>query len=448
MSSAKNIFSFENIFSLKKFKTNIRTEIVAGITTFMSIAYILIVNPLMLAESGMPLSAAFTATVWASILPTLIMGFFANLPIALAPGMGVNAFFTYTLVLGMGLSWENALAAVFVSGLLFVILAIIGVPSYIMKAIPKQLKISIGVGIGFFITLIGLQNAGIVVPSPSTMLELGDLSKESTLLALFGLIITTALMVKKVHGSLLWGILGITIISMLIGSSPSPASYKDIISTEIPSLAPVFLKLDFVAIMKVSFIGVILSMTLVDLFNAMATMVGVSTKEGMQNEDGSMRGLKSATLADASGTLMGSLLGTSPVTSYLESLVGIEEGGRTGLCAITVAILFFLSLLFAPLIQFVPVFATAPTLILVGVFMMLDIKNVDFSDFTEAVPAFLTMVIMPFTYSIIAGFAFGFMSFCLIKTFVGRVKEVSPVMWIVSFCFFLEFFGTHIYELF
>ncbi len=428
----------EKLFQLEKFQTNIKIEIIAGITTFMSMAYILLVNPVLLAESGMPLQAAFTATIWASILPTLIMGFFANLPIALAPGMGVNAFFTYTLVHGMKLSWENALAAVFISGLLFTLISLSNIPRYIMLSVPKQLKVAIGVGIGFFITLIGFQNAGITVKDDSTMIMLGNLSNPSTLLAIFGLIFTVALMHKKIKGSLLWGILAITLVSILCGLSAAPKSINDIISTNIPSISPTFMQLDFGNVLKISFLSVFFSMTMVDLFNAMGTFIGLSSKIG-ENADGSIRGLKAATLADATGTLMGSMLGTSPVTSYLESITGISEGGKTGLVAITCAVLFLFSLVFAPLVELIPTVATAPCLILVGAFMMQDIKEIDFTEISESLPAFLIIASMPFTYSIVSGFGLGFISYCIIQTCTGKIKTVSPVLWLVSLCFLINF---------
>lgn len=429
---------FEKIFCLKKFKTNVRVEIVAGFTTFMSMAYILLVNPLLLAESGMPVKACFTATVWASVLPTLIMGFFANLPIALAPGMGVNAFFTYTLVQSMGLSWENALSAVFVSGLLFTLAVVFNVPLYIMKAVPKQLKAAIGVGIGFFITLIGFQNAGITVKDDTTMLMLGDLSQSSALLAVFGLIFTVTLLHKNIKGALLWGILAVSAVSMVLGLSPAPKSVGDIVSTDVPSIAPIFMQLEFGQVLHVSFISVFFSMTMVDLFNAMGTFIGLSSKLG-EDESGVIRGLKPAAFADASGTLMGSLLGTSPVTSYLESITGIAEGGRTGLAAVTCAVLFLVSLIFAPLVLLVPAVATAPCLILVGAFMMQDIKEIDFSDIAESLPAFLVIVSMPFTYNIVSGFGLGFISYCVIQTCIGKMRGVSPVLWLTAFCFLINF---------
>lgn len=426
------------IFHLDKFQTNIKIEIISGLTTFMSMAYILLVNPVLLAESGMPLQAAFTATVWASILPTLIMSFFANLPIALAPGMGVNAFFTYTLVHGMGLSWENALAAVFISGLLFTIIAMFNIPRYIMLSVPKQLKVAIGAGIGFFITLIGFQNAGITVKDDTTMIMLGNLANPSTLLAIFGLIFTVTLMHKKIKGALLWGILAITLVSMLFGLSETPKSIHNIISTNIPSISPTFMQLDFGNVLKVSFLSVFFSMTMVDLFNAMGTFIGLSSKIG-ENPDGSIRGLKAATIADATGTLMGSMLGTSPVTSYLESITGISEGGKTGLVALTCAVLFLISLVFAPLVELIPTIATAPCLILVGAFMMQDIKEIDFSEISESLPAFLIIASMPFTYSIVSGFGLGFISYCIIQTCTGKIKTVSPVLWLVSICFLINF---------
>lgn len=434
---------FEKLFSLEKYGTNIRTEILSGCTTFMSMVFIIFVNPVMLSESGIPLEAAFTATILASVLPTFIMGFFANLPIALAPGMGVNAFFTYTLVQGMGLNFENALAAVFLSGFLFLGLALFNIPQYIINAIPDSLKISISVGIGFFIALIGFQNTGITISNESTMLGLGDLGSSTTLLGIFGLIFTAVLMAKKVRGSLLWGILAITVFSMLLGLTPLPKSFNDIVSTDIPSLSSIFFKLDFSTITQASFISVILSMALVDLFNAMGTIIGLAPKADMIDDDKKIRGLKRAMIADSSGTLIGSLLGTSPVTSYLESITGISEGGRTGLCAVTVGFLFLFCLIFAPLVSLIPIFATAPTLILVGMLMMSDIHRIDFSDSTEALPAFLTIVGMPLTYNIVTGFSLGFISYCLLKSLTGQFRKISFTVWVIAFCFLLNFIITY-----
>lgn len=433
----------ERLFHLSEHNTTIKTEVLAGMTTFMSMAYIFVVNPAMLAETGMPADAAFAATVWASVLPTLFMAFAANLPIALAPGMGVNAFFTYTLVLDMGLPWQSALGAVFLSGLLFFSLAFTPVPRWIMNSVPQNLKLAIGAGIGLFIALIGFQGAGLVVADPDTLLTLGDMTSLPTALACLGLLLSAALMAFRVHGSILLGILAITALGIGLGGTPAPKHISDIISLDVPSVRATLFSLELLPVLKVSFLSVLFTMTMVDMFNAMGTVIGVSRKADMIETapDGTeqVRGLKRAMIADSGGTLLGGLLGSSPVTSYLESITGIAEGGRTGLTALTAALLFLICLLFAPVVHMVPGFATAPALILVGALMMQDIRHIDFSDITDALPAFLTVVSMPLTYSIVTGFGLGFISYTVLKTCTGRMREVSVVMWVVSACFALNF---------
>lgn len=431
----------ESRFKLKELGTSVRTEVLAACTTFMAMTFIFVVNPITLQEAGIPFSAAFAATIWASILPTLIMAFAANLPVVLAPGMGVNAFFTYTLVFGMGLSWQSALAAVFLSGLIFLVLSIFGVPSLFVRVIPSSLKAAIGAGIGFFLVFIGFQSAGISVANPETMIGLGNLASPQCLLAILGLLISAVLMIRKVRGSLLIGILVVTLLGMLFGVSPAPSGIDDIVSLDIP--LPLFAQFDFSLVLSVSFISVLFSMTMVDMFNAMGTFIGLSTYPTMSRTlpDGStqIRGLKAAMIADSSGTLMGGLLGTSPVTSYLESVTGIAEGGRSGLCALVCAVLFFLCLFFAPLVSFIPAYATSAALILVGVFMIQDLKHIDFSDMSEALPAMLTMISMPLTYSLVTGFGLGFISYVLIKVCSGKRQDVSWTLVLLAFCFLINF---------
>lgn len=438
-----NVLILDSLFHLQRHGTTPKTEALAGITTFMSMAYIFVVNPAMLGESGLPPGAAFSATIWASVLPTLFMALVANLPIALAPGMGVNAFFTYTLVLGMGLSWQSALGAVFLSGLIFLVLALTPVPRLIMSSVPQNLKYAISAGIGLFIAFVGFQNAGLVKADPGTIVALGDVSSPSVLLACLGLLLTGVLMAFRVHGGILIGIIITTVVAMAVGATPLPQGMGSIVSMDVPGLGETWMQMELGPVLKVSFLSVLFTMTMVDMFNAMGTVIGLSSKAELVEigPDGKerVRGLRRAMMADASGTLMGGLLGTSPVTSYLESVTGIVEGGRTGLASLVTALLFLACLIFAPAVSLVPGFATAPALILVGALMMQDMSRIQFDDVTDALPAFLTVVSMPFTYSIVTGFGLGFISYVVLKVSAGRIKEVSAVMWLVSLCFVFHF---------
>ncbi len=433
----------ERFFRVQELGSSVKTEILAGITTFLSMAYIVVVNPIMLAEVGIPLEAAFGATVLASLLPTLIMAFFANAPLALAPGMGVNAFFAYTLVLGMGLSWQSALGAVFASGLLFLLVALTPLPRYVMEAIPQSLRVAIGVGIGLFIALLGFQNAGLVKADEATMLALGNMADPAVLLALGGLLLIGVLTARKVQAAILISILLVTVLAMAFGISPAPKNVGEVVQWGLPDIAPTLFAMDFAAVLEVSFISVLFTMTMVDMFNAMGTIVGLAPKAGMlqQNAQGKsqVRGLKAAFVADSSGTLMAGLLGTSPVTSYLESVTGIAEGGRTGLTALTVAVLFVICLPFAPLVALIPAFATAPALIFVGALMMQEIRDIHFEDITEALPAFITLFAMPVTYSIVTGFGLGFISYVVIKLLSGKRQQLNPVLYGLAVLFLLHF---------
>lgn len=408
---ASNVGFFEKQFKLKEHNTDVKTEVLAGITTFMTMAYILIVNPGILSDSGMNYGGVFTATALSSLIACVMMAFLANYPFALAPGMGLNAFFTYTVVFGMGHTWQFALTAVFIEGIIFILLSFFQVREAIFNSIPMNLKKAVSVGIGLFIALIGLINAGIVDTGKMFMengvnvlnegglvITLGNLKSPSALLALIGIVITGFLLAKKVKGALFFGIIATTIIGIPMGVSYMP---QNGIFSLPPSLAPVFMKFEWSQIFSFDMLIVVFTFLFVDIFDTVGTLIGVSSKAGMLDKDGKLPKVKEALLADAVGTTVGACLGTSTVTTFVESAAGVAEGGRTGLTALTTAGMFALSLIFAPLFGMVPGAATAPALILVGLFMMSPIKEIDLDDFTEAIPAFLTIVMMPFAYSIV-----------------------------------------------
>ncbi len=426
-------------FRLDDYGSTVRTELIAGVTTFITMAYIIFVNPAMLADAGMPKDAAFAATIWAAAITTLFMGLWANMPIALAPGMGINAFFAYTVVLGMGLPWQTALGAVFVSGIVFLVLSITRLRELIICSVPMNLKLAISVGIGMFIAFIGLKGAGIVVDDPVTFVALGHLGQTPTLLSLFGLLVTGALMSLRIRGAILLGILATTVLGMIVGAGPVPQGMGGIMSLDVPSFMPTFLQLDVMAAIEYGLISVLFTMTMVDLFDSMGTIIGLSRKAGLMTPEGRIEGLDKALIADSCGTILSGLMGTPAVTSYVESSAGVAEGGRTGLTAVTVGILLLVSLVFAPLVGVIQSYATAPALIVVGALMVQDIRNISFDDMSDALPAFLTIITMPLTYSIATGFGMGFISYVLLKTVTGRVREVSPVMWVVAACFAINF---------
>ena len=388
------------LFELKEHGTTLKTELTAGATTFIAMAYIIFVNPSMLADAGMSREAAFAATIWAAALTTLFMGLWANLPIALAPGMGINAFFAYTVVLGMGLPWQTALGAVFISGLVFFLLSITKLRERIIREVPLNLKLATAVGIGMFIASIGLKGAGIIVDDPGTLVALGKISKPATLLSLFGLLATVVLMQLGIQGAMLLGILGTTVLGMVVGVGPAPAGIGDIMSLDVPSFLPTFLQLDIVAAVKYGLFSVLFTMTMVDLFDTIGTIIGLSRKMGLMKQDGQIEDLGRPLVVDSCGTMLSGLLGTPAVTSYLESSAGVTEGGRTGLTAVTVAVLFLVSLVFSPLVGIVQGYSTAPALIVVGTLMIQEVRNIDFSNMAEALPAFLTIITMPLTCSI------------------------------------------------
>lgn len=445
----------EKIFKLREHGTTVRTEIMAGLTTFMTMAYIIIVNPQILGDAGMPAGAVMVATCLAAALGTFLMGFLANYPFALAPGMGLNAFFTYTVVLTMGLSWQAALAAVFISGIIFLLLTLSKAREAIVNSIPLSLKYAVSVGIGLFIALIGLKNAGIIVHNPGTgtiglvtpeyfideslraLLPFGT-TPTSILLAVFGLIFTSALVVKNVKGSLLWGILVTTIVGIPLGVVNLGENFT-LVSMP-PSLSETFMAMNFAEVLSFGLIPIIFSFTFVDLFDTVGTLVGVSSKAGMLDEKGNLPKANKALLADSLATIAGAALGTSTTTTYVESASGVAQGGRTGLTAVTTAVLFLLALFFSPLVGIIPSAATAPILIIVGIFMMEPVTKIDFSNYLEGIPAFFAIVMMPFAYSIAEGIVFGVIAYTVLRLLTGRAKEVSLVMWILTLLFVIRFF--------
>ena len=427
---------FEKIFSLAANKTNTRTEVLAGITTFMTMAYILAVNPQILSEAGLDKGGVFTATILASVIAMTIMAFYANLPVALAPGMGLNAFFVYTVVLNMGYSWQTALAAVFIEGLIFILMSLFNIREAIIDSIPASLKNAISAGIGLFIALIGLNNSGIITSSPSTLVVLGDLTNPSAYLTVAGIILAAILLVFKVRGALLLSIVVITLAGIPAGITLLPESH--IVSLP-PSPEKVFMKMDFSGIFTGDMIVVVLTFLFVDVFDTVGTLLGVCNKAGMVDSNGKVPKAKQALLSDAIGTTAGAMLGTSTITSYVESASGIAEGGRTGMTTLVVACLFLVSLFLAPLFLMIPSAAISPVLIIVGLFMISPVKNIDFDDFSESVPVFLTIIMMPLAYSISDGIAFGVFSYVFIKMLTGKWKQVSVVMYILSVLFLLRY---------
>jgi AGZA family xanthine/uracil permease-like MFS transporter len=429
----------EKLFKLKANGTNTRTELLAGVTTFLTMAYILAVNPGILGDAGMDRGAVFTATALASAIATIMMAFVANLPIALAPGMGLNAFFTYAVVLGMGYSWQMALTAVFLEGLLFIALSVVNVREAIVNSVPLNLKKAVAVGIGIFITLIGMKNAGIIVANPATLVSLGKVTEGAALLALIGLVITGVLFALKVHGAILIGILATTIIGIPMGITVPYGGWEGWSLFSLPK-APYVAAFDFSNLLSLKFFTVFFSFLFVDIFDTVGTLVGVSTQAGILDKDGNVPRVKQALLSDAVGTVAGACLGTSTVTSYIESSAGVAAGGRTGLTSLTTGVLFLVALVFSPLFLLIPGAATAPALILVGFLMMRPVVEIDFSDPTEGIPAFLAIVMMPFCYSIAEGIVYGVLSYVLLKVCTGKYKQIPVVTWVVFAVFILRFF--------
>lgn len=431
---AENSF-FEKAFKLKKHGTDTKTEIMAGITTFMTMSYILAVNPQILSESGMDYGAVFTGTIIASVVAMLFMAFYANLPFGMSAGMGLNAFFTYTVVMQMGKTWQFALTAVFFEGLIFLLLSFVGVREAIFNSIPINLKKAVSVGIGLFIAEIGLLNAGILEVSDIS-LSLGELTNANGFIFFFALIIMVVLTARNVKGALLWGILVSTILSLILGVTHFPDSH--IVSLP-PTIAPVFFKLDFSNVFSLEMFSVLFSFLFVDIFDTLGTLTGVATKADMLDENGNLPEIKKALLSDAIGTTLGSMVGTSTVTTFVESSSGVAEGGRTGLTALATAACFVIAAFFFPVFSIIPASATAAALVTVGLFMITTVVDIDFSDISEAFPAFMTILMMPLTYSIAEGISFGMISYALIKLLTGKGKEVSPLVYVLSIVFILRY---------
>lgn len=425
----------EKLFGMTK-NTTVRTEVLAGITTFMTMAYILAVNPGILSITGMDKGALFTATALSAIIGTLVMAFVAKLPFALAPGMGLNAFFAFTVVMTMGYSWEFALTAVFLEGIIFILLTLFNIRELIVNAIPMNLKHAVSAGIGLFIAFIGLQNAGIIQNNDAVLVGLGDMSSPTALVAFFGILVIGVLLVLKVRGALLIGMISATILALIIGVAHFPEG--GLVSAP-PSLEPIFWKLDFSQVFTLDMLIVLFTFLFVDMFDTVGTLVGVAGKANMLTKDGKVPRVKQALLADAIGTTCGAILGTSTVTTYVESAAGVAEGGRSGLTAFTVAMMFLAALFFAPLFIMIPGAATAPALFMVGLFMLSPILKIDLEDYTESIPAFFTIIMMPLTYSIAEGIAFGMLAYVLLKMFTGKFKDVSIVMYVLAVLFIMKF---------
>lgn len=434
----------DQFFKLTERGTTVKTEIIAGLTTFMTMAYILIVNPIMLSDAGMDFGGVFTATAIAAAVATLFMGVVANMPIALASGMGLNAFFTYAVVIGMKLPWEFALAAVFVEGIIFMLLTLGNIREAIVNCIPLNVKYAISAGIGLFIAFIGLKNASVIVADGSTFVKLGSFHSPETapfmIVALLGTLITAALMARNVKGSLLWGIVAATVIGIPLGVT-NLNNFDASQLFHIPSMAKGFMKMDFSAVAShpFEFLIVLSTLLLTNLFDTVGTLIGVADKANMLDKDGKLPGVNKALMADAVGTTVGAVLGTSVVAAYVESASGVAEGGRTGLTAVTVAILFILALFLAPVFLLVPSAATAPALIVVGFLMMQAVTKINLEDLTEGIPAFLTIVMMPLAFSIAEGIVFGVLSYIVIKTLTGRTKDIPVATWIIGLLFVLKY---------
>ncbi|HSX72842.1 MAG TPA: NCS2 family permease [Shinella sp.] len=429
---------FERLFKLSEHGTTVRTEVIAGLTTFLTMSYIIFVNPDILSTTGMDRDAVFVATCLAAALGSMVMATVANWPIGMAPGMGLNAFFAFTVVASLGFTWQQALGAVFISGIIFVILTVTGVRSWLIAGIPHSLRSAIAAGIGLFLGIIALKSSGIVVDNPATLVGLGDLKQTGPLLAILGFFIIAVLDALRVKGAILIGILAVTVLSWIVGVS----EFRGIVSAP-PSIMPTFLQLDILGALHGGLLHVILVFVLVEVFDATGTLIGVAKRANLLQE-GKQSRLGRALLADSTAIVAGSLIGTSSTTAYVESASGVQAGGRTGLTAFTVAILFLAALFVSPLAGSVPSYATAPALLYVAGLMMRELTEVEWEDLTEAAPAALTALAMPFTYSIANGLAFGFVSYVVLKLFTGKWKEIHPatalvaVLFIIRFAFFAE----------
>lgn len=428
----------DKFFKIKENKSTLKVEIIAGITTFMTMVYILAVNPSILSAAGMDKDAVFTATALSAVIATLIMALYAKLPFALAPGMGLNAFFAFTVVLGMGYSWEFALTAVFLEGIIFILLTVFNIRELIVNSIPLNLKHAVSVGIGLFIAFIGLKGAGLIVENPATLVSLGDMKNPNVLVGMSGVLIIGILLTKNIKGAILIGILVSTLIGLLLGVTVLPDQFS--LMSLPPSIEPIFFKFDFSQVFSLDMLIVLFTFLFVDMFDTVGTLVGVSSKADMLDKDGNVPRAKQALFADAIGTTFGAILGTSTVTTYVESAAGVAEGGKTGMTSLTVAFMFALALFFAPVFMIIPAAATAPALIIVGLFMISPILKINFDDYTESIPAFFTIIMMPLTFSIAEGIVFGMLSFVFLKLLSGRYKEIKPIMYVIALLFIIKFF--------
>jgi len=424
----------EKLFKLTEHNTNIRQEVIAGITTFLTMAYIIFVNPTMLADAGMDHGAVFVATCIAAAIGCFIMGFIANYPIALAPGMGLNAFFTYTVVLEMGYTWQVALGGVFISGIIFVLLSIFKIREWIINSIPQALRYGIAAGIGLFLAFIGLKSAGIVVDHPATLVDMGDVSAFPAIMAALGLFLIVAMASRGVNGAVMYSILIITGLGILLGD----IAFKGLVSMP-PDIAPTLMQLDILGAMEVGMISIIFAFLFVDLFDTSGTLIAVAQKGNLLNKDGSLPRLNKALLADSSATIAGSMLGTSTTTSYVESAAGVSAGGRTGLTAVTVGLLFLFAILFSPLAAMVPAYATAGPLFFVAVLMLSSLAHIDWEDLLDAVPAALICITMPLTFSIAHGIGLGFIAYAAVRIFAGKYKELSKSVLLLAGLFIIKF---------
>lgn len=429
-----------NIYKLLGFspqKHSLRTELMAGLTTFLTMSYILAVNPDILSAAGMDKGAIFTATALASAIGTILIAFLAKLPFAQAPSMGINAFFAFTLVKGMGYSWEAALAAVFIEGVIFIILTAFNIREQIVRCIPKNLRFAISAGIGMFIAFIGLKNAGVIVSNEATFVTLGKFTP-TAILACIGIIVSAVLIVLKVRGALFYGIVICTILGIPMGVTMVPQGFVPVSLPQ--SLEPTFLKFDFNALLNMDMVLTIFALVFMDIFNTIGTLIGAAAKTEMMDEKGNVKNIKAAMMADAVATSAGAMLGTSTVTTFVESASGIAEGGRTGMTSLTTAVLFLLALFLSPLFLLIPSAATTGALVLVGVFMLGAIQEIDLTDMSEALPCFITMITMVLTYNIAEGMSLGLISYTLVKLLSGRYKEVSVTLYIVTFLLLLRYF--------
>jgi len=427
----------QKTFGLNPAKHSVRTEIIAGITTFLTMAYILAVNPSIfsaLESQGMPTNAVFTATALAAIVGCLVMSIYAKKPFGLAPGMGLNAFFVYTVCLAMGHPWQMALTAIFLEGVLFILLTVTNVRKLIVDAIPVTMKRAIGAGIGLYIAFIGLKSAGIIVNSEATSVALGSFSEPAVILSIIGFLITSVLVILNVKGGMLLGIIATTLIGIPMGVT----NFNGVMSTP-PSIAPIFCKFEWSQILSWDMVAIVFTFLFIDMFDTIGTVVGVSVKSGMVDKDGNVDGINKVLMADAVATVAGAVFGTSTTTTYIESASGVSEGGRTGLTSFTIAVCFAIALMFSPLFLAIPGAATGPVLFIVGVMMASPVKDIDWSDYSEAIPAFVTMLLMPLAYSISDGIMLGMITYTLLNALAGKLKKVSVMMWILAVLFILRY---------